>query len=108
MGCPHPGIECLEAQLGKLLMLYGCSSSTGLRMQTSLVYLVLEMGVSLQPLQQSYKEYSDWITHSWLKTLWEKLDMFHVLVEFHDLPIKMGRERNKWLMLELKRLGLSK
>ena len=108
VGCPHPGIECLEAQLGKLLMHYGCSSSTGLRMQTSLAYLVLEMGVSLQPLQQSYKEYSDWITHSWLKTLWEKLDLFHVLVEFHDSPIKMGRERDKWLMLELKRLGLSK
>ena len=66
------------------------------------------MGVSLQPLQQSYKEYSDWVTHSWLKTLWEKLDLFHVSVEFHDIPIEMGREGDKWLMLELKRLGLSK
>ena len=66
------------------------------------------MGVSLQPLQQSYKEYSDWVTHSWLKTLWEKLDLFHVLVEFHDSLVKMGREHDKWLMLELKRLGLSK
>ena len=36
VGCPHLGIECLEAQLGKLLMHYGCSSSTRLRMQTSL------------------------------------------------------------------------
>ena len=108
VGCPHLDIECIEAQLGKLLMHYDCSSSTGLRMQTLLAYLVLEMGVSLQPLQQSYKEYSDWVAHRWLKTLWEKLDLFHVLVEFHDSPIKMGQERDKWLMLELKRLGLSK
>ena len=108
VGCPHLGIECLEAQLGKLLTHFGCSSSTSLRMQASLELMVLEMGVSAQPLQQSYSEYSDWVTHCWLKTLWEKLDLFNVLVEFHCLPVKMGRERDKWLMLELTRLGLAK
>ena len=30
VGCPHLGIECLEAQLGKLLTHYGCNSSTSL------------------------------------------------------------------------------
>ena len=70
--------------------------------------MVLEMGVSAQPLQQSYSEYSDWVTHSWLKTLWEKLDLFNILVEFHDPPAKMGRDRDKWLMLEIKRLGMAK
>ncbi len=64
MGFPHLGIECLEAQLGKFLTHYGCNSSTGLRMQKSLALMVLEMGVSAQPLQQSYKEYGDWVTHS--------------------------------------------
>ena len=84
VGCPHLGIECLDAQLSKLLIHYGCSSNTGLYTQTSMAYLILEMGVSLQPLQQLYKEYSDWATHSWLKTLWEKLDLIHIQAEFHD------------------------
>ena len=70
--------------------------------------MVLEMGVSAQPLQQSYSEYSDWVTHSWFNSLWEKLDLLNVLVEFHDPPVKMGRDRDKWLMLELKLLGLAK
>lgn len=35
VGCLHLGIKCLEAQLEKMLMHYGCNSSTSLRMQTS-------------------------------------------------------------------------
>ena len=77
-------------------------------MQASLEMMVLEMGVSAQPLQQSYSEYSNWVTHSWLKTLWEKLDLFTILVEFHDPPVKMGRDRDKWLMLDIKHLGMAK
>ena len=45
--------------MGKLLMHYGYKFITGLRIQTLLAYMVLEMGVSLQSLQQSYKEYGD-------------------------------------------------
>ena len=66
------------------------------------------MGVSAQPLQQSYNKYSNWVTHRWLKTLSEKLDLPNILVEFHNLPVKMGRDRDKWLMLEIKRLGMAK
>ena len=53
-GCPHPGVECLVAQANKLMMHYGCQSSVGLRLQMSMEFLIIELGISLQPLQESY------------------------------------------------------
>ena len=38
----------------------------------------LGLGLSLQPLQQSYTKYDNWVTHSWLKTIWEKCDKFQI------------------------------
>ena len=57
-------------------MYCGCGFNTVLCMQAPLVYMILKTGVSQQPLQQSYKKYGNWVTHSWIKTLWEKLDLF--------------------------------
>jgi hypothetical protein len=48
--CPHPAIECLIAQLNKLLMHYGNQSCLGLKMQNTTDLLVMELGMSLQPL----------------------------------------------------------
>ncbi len=49
VGCPHPAIECLIAQLNKLLMHYGSQSCLGLEMQASVELLVIELGLSIQP-----------------------------------------------------------
>jgi hypothetical protein len=49
VGCPHPVVECLTAQLKKVIMHYGSQSCLGLNMQASLELLVIEMGTSLQP-----------------------------------------------------------
>jgi hypothetical protein len=38
MGCPHPGMECLVAQIIKLLIHYGCRSGLGLKMSVSWSY----------------------------------------------------------------------
>ena len=62
-GCPHVGIECLVAQINKLLMHYGCKSNVGLELKISLEYMICEMGISDQPLQESYKGFESWITH---------------------------------------------
>ena len=66
VGLPHPGVEALAAMSNKLLMHYGCSTSVGQLLKTSLGYLLLELGMSFQPLQLSYAKYSSWATHSWL------------------------------------------
>jgi hypothetical protein len=34
MGCPHPGVECLIAQLTKLLVHYGCRSGLGIQISS--------------------------------------------------------------------------
>ena len=107
VGCPHPGVECLVDQLNLLLMHYGCSSAVGLKQQISLEYMVLELGLSLQPFQQSYSKYGDWVTHSWLKTIWEKCDRFQIKIHFADVPLEIPREGDKWLMKEFMRLGYS-
>ena len=40
-GCPHVGVECLIAQVGKLLVHYGCSSNNGFALKMSLKLLVV-------------------------------------------------------------------
>jgi len=44
VGCPHPAIECLVAQLNKLIMHYGSPSCLGVNMHTSVELLVIELG----------------------------------------------------------------
>ena len=53
-------------------------------MNISLEYMILEMGILLQPLQESYKKYGQQMTPNWLKYLWGKFDWFDVMVEFND------------------------
>ena len=80
-------VECCISQTNKLLMHYGCPSSLGKFMQMSLNFMILEMGISTQPLQESYLRYKLWITSCWLKSLWEKCDEYGVTVEFNDVKI---------------------
>ena len=75
------GVKSLVEQLNKILMHYRCRTSVGLKMQLSLELLTLEMGISSQPLQESYKRYGPWITAGWFKILWEKVDMVRITVE---------------------------
>jgi hypothetical protein len=52
---------------------------------TSYSMLLLEIGVSFQPLQSSYQRFSFLATHSWMKMLWEKVDRFGIVVQTADL-----------------------
>ena len=92
-GCPHPGIECLVAQVSKLLMHYGCPSSNGNKMKVSLRYLVIELGLSNQPFWLSYATYKNWVTWSWIVSLWEKCEIYGVRVVVNDGGISLPRER---------------
>jgi hypothetical protein len=67
-------------------------------MQVSSELLITELGISSQPFQESYGKYGKWITHSWLKLIWEKADIFHVTIEIANLPIEPPREGDKWFM----------
>ncbi len=69
IGCPHPAIECLIAQLNKLIMHYGSPSCLSINMQTSVELLVIELGLSLQPFAEDYDACQHWVTPSWLKSV---------------------------------------
>ena len=107
-GCPHVGVECFVQQVNKLLMHYRCSSNTGFSMKVLLEYMVVELGISGQPFQETCGRYEKCVTHSWLKSVWEKCNMFGVLVDFGDVSIEFPRVRDHWLMGILTQLGYSK
>ena len=79
-------------------MHYGCKSNDGIKFKTSLEYMICEMGISDQPLQECYSGFVSWTTHSWLKSLWEKCDKFDINMHFLDVPIEPPQEGDKWLM----------
>ena len=80
VGCRHVGVKWFVKQTNKVLMHYGCPSNLGLKINISLEYMIQDMVTSLQPFQESYKKYEQWMTPCWLKSLWEKCDRFDVMV----------------------------
>ena len=107
VGCPHPTIECLIAQLNKLIMHYGNQSCLGLKMQNTVEQLVIELGMSSQPFQEDCGSCKLWVTHSWIKSVWEKASRLRIIIDIADIPVAPPRERDSWLMQEFVRLNYS-
>ena len=102
IGLPHIGIEGLIAQLNRLHMHYGCQSSVGLFLQTSMEYFILELGLSAtHPFDHSYKAYGGLVTHCWLKTVWEKCDRYKIRVAINNLKIQPPRDGDKFFIQAL-------
>ncbi len=57
IGCPHSRVECLVAQITKLLVHYGCSSGLGIQMSVTMELLLTELGLLTQPLEESFVAY---------------------------------------------------
>jgi hypothetical protein len=107
IGCPHPGIKCLVAQITKLLVHYRCQSGIGIKMQVSMELLLMELGISAQPQKESYVQYGKWITGTWLNSIWEKVDKFRIAVEIAPLPVCPPRKGDKWFMQAAMEAGVS-
>ena len=71
-GCPHSGFKALLAQTNKMLMHYEAQSSDRKIMRVSIEAMIIELGLGFQPFMLSFKEHIYPLTHSWLKTIWEK------------------------------------
>jgi hypothetical protein len=89
----------------KLLMHYGCDTTTGQFMQASYSLFQVELGISFQPLQESYSKHGFLSTHSWMKMLWEKISMFGVKIVVADLAIGYPCERDRFFMQLLFEMG---
>ena len=107
IGCPHPGIECMIAQVAKLLTHYGCRSGVGIQLQVSMELLIIELGLSAQPLQEPFEKYGKRVTHSWIKSIWEKVSKYKVRVELGPLSIDPPRERDRWFMEAVESSGIT-
>jgi hypothetical protein len=105
VGCPHPAIECLVAQLNKLIMHYGSPSCLGINMQTSVELLVIELGLSTQPFVEDYDACQHWVTPSWLKSVWEKSFKLGIDIQLAHIPLQPPRERDTWIMAEFIRMN---
>jgi hypothetical protein len=52
----------------------------------------------LQPLQESFVTYGKWITNTWLKSVWEKVDKFNIKIEIAPLLMSPPCTGDKWFM----------
>jgi len=103
VGCPHLAIECLIAQLNKLLMHFGSQSCLGLEMQSSVELLMIELSLSIQLFREDFSIHHHWVTHS----VWEKSSRLKIDVTLADLPSQPLRERDLCVMQEFGRLNYS-
>jgi hypothetical protein len=97
-GFPHLGIKAMVKQANKLLMHYGCHTALGTELQTSLKLLVSDLGLPFQPFRVSLEHYGKWVTTSWLKRVWEKVDHYNLVLLVHNLSSVFLREGDDWLM----------
>jgi hypothetical protein len=107
VGCPHPVIECLIAQLNKLIMHYGNQSCLGLKIQNTVEQFVIELGMSPQSFQEDYGGCKLWVTHSWIKSVWEKASCLRIIIDIADIQVAPPQKQDSWLMQELVRLNYS-
>jgi hypothetical protein len=77
-------------------------------MRASHSLFLLELGISLQPLQKSYDKYSFLSTHSWMKMLWEKVSMFGARTVIADTEMVFPREGNRFIMQAFFKKGYSR
>jgi hypothetical protein len=95
----------MVAQINKLLTHYGSSLGLGIHMQASMEPLVTEEGMSTQILAEPFARYSKWVTHCWLRLVWEKVDRFRLWTEVSELPLGLLHEQDKWIMKEFVELS---
>ena len=98
IGCPYLGVECLVGQISKLLIHYGCQLGLRIQLQVTMELFLAEVGISVQPLQESYEQYETWITSTWIKLVWEKVTKFNITVEIAPPPVSPPREGGQWFM----------
>ncbi len=75
-------------------------------MQVTMELLITELGISRQPLQESFETYGKWVTNTWMKSVWEKVSKFNITIEIAPLPINPPRAGDKWFMQAVRESGV--
>ena len=69
-------------------------------MHTSVELLVIELGLSTRPFVEDYDACQHWVTHSWLKSVWEKAAKLEIDIQLAQIPLQFPRECDSWIMAE--------
>ena len=65
----------------------------GKLLQVSIDQLIIEQGMDKQPFAVEYDHCQKWVTHLWLKSLWEKLYLFGIKMQLRRLQLRPPRDR---------------
>jgi hypothetical protein len=76
-------------------------------MSVSMELLITELGLSAQPFCELFRKYGTWVTHTWLRSLWEKMDKFNITVEITPLPMDPPWTGDKWFMQAVEEAGFT-
>ncbi len=74
-------------------------------MQVSYSLFFAELGISFQPLKESYSKYEFLTTHLWKKMLWGKISMFGLEIIVADFALEYPREGSPFIMQVLFEMG---
>lgn len=105
IGLPHAGVEKFIDACNLLLQFHGTPSSVGMLLQTSLEFMVLELGMTFQPFLAPFRKYGQLVTECWLKALWEMTEMFGIQVTFHNTHLTYPRKGDKFLLRCFEEIG---
>ena len=67
--------------------------------------LQLELGVASCPFHFDYEIWSTLATDSWVKSLWERIHCFKIVLEMEYPTLKTPRENNEYIIVKLVRQG---
>jgi hypothetical protein len=81
-----------------LLTNYGCKTAVGRLLQALMELFMLELDMGAQPFKVNFRWHGQWVTDSWLKSLWEKVYLFGIVIEEGKVGISPPQEGDEWLM----------
>ena len=59
---------------------------------------IVELGMEAQPFQVDFSRYGDLVSASWLKSIWEKVHQFGVLIVESLANVVIPQENDRWIM----------
>ncbi len=88
-------MEQLICRINMLLQHYHTSMNLSRKLDTSLRYLQLQLGMWHNPLALDYDKWGHLAPLSWVKMLWRLLHHFNIHLHIECQPIPLNRERDQ-------------
>ena len=87
-------IEQLIRRVNMLFQHYNALTNLSRKLDASLAYLQLQLGIPYNPFTLDYNKWGDLAPLSWTKMLWKSLNKFDITLYMAYSPILFPRERD--------------